>query len=148
MKALTRETLKLKSAFAGRKKPGNWIRDDLRPVDLLDAADFVRDMKAGKDRAVLFQSAIPYFALLTDEARIFLLPDFLATLVAYPHEILTKVCDFEDERGKVLLRALNPEELNAVNQFLLALSEWGGMRPFLAEIKKMAALVDTCRTRR
>src|SRR6266581_550222 len=99
MKTPTTELDRLKSAFSGRPKPRNWVRTDLRSVDLLDATDFVRDIEAGKDRSLLFQSAIPYFAFLTDEARLFLLPDLLATLITYPHEIVTKICDFEDERG-------------------------------------------------
>src|SRR4051794_29923628 len=108
MRAPITELSRLKLAFAGRQKPTKWFRDDLHPVDLLDATDFVREIEEGKDRSLLFQSAIPYFAMLTDEARLFLLPDLLATLIPYPHEIVTKICDFEDDRGKVLLGSLEP----------------------------------------
>lgn len=84
MKASAPKLDRLRSAFAGRQKPNNWVRNDLHPVDLLDATDFVREIEAGMDRSLLFQSAIPYFAFLTDEARLFLLPDLLATLGAIP----------------------------------------------------------------
>jgi len=146
MKALTTELARLRAAFAGRQKPENWVRNDLHPVDLLDATDFVRDIESGKDRSLLFQSAIPYFAFLTDEARLFLLPDLLATLVPFPHEIVTKVCDFEDEPGKVLFRALRPTERDAVARFMHSLSEWEGMRPYSDEIKELANLVEASRT--
>ncbi len=146
MKASPPEIGELKSAFAGRQKPNNWVRDDLHPVDSLDATDFVRDIEAGKDRALLFQTAIPYFAFLTDEARLFLLPDLLATLIPYPHEIVTKVCDFGDERGKVLLRSLAPAERNAVAEFIRSLSEWEGMRPYSDSIEELAGFVEASRT--
>jgi hypothetical protein len=146
LKALTSELARLKSAFAGRQKPDIWVRDDLHPVDSLDATDFVRDIEAGKDRDLLFQSVIPYFAFLIDEARFFLLPDLLAILIPYPHEIVTKVCDFEDERGKVLLGSLAPAERDAVAQFIHSLSEWEGMRPYLDRIKELAGLVEASRT--
>jgi len=146
MKASAPKLDRLRSTFAGRQKPSNWVRNDLHPVDLLDATDFVRDIEAGKDRSLLFQSAIPYFAFLTDEARLFLLPDLLATLVPYPHEIVTKVCDFEDERGRTLLASLAVAERDAVAQFLHSLSECEGMRPYSDDIKKLAGLVDASRT--
>jgi len=146
MKVLTTELGRLRAAFAGRQKPKNWVRNDLHPVDLLDATDFVGEIEAGEDRALLFQSAIPYFAFLTDEAQLFLLPDLLATLIPYPHEIVTKVCDFEDERGKFLLGALAPTERDAVAQFINSLSEWEGMRPYSDKIMELARLVEASRT--
>jgi hypothetical protein len=146
MKASPPELDRLKSAFSGRQKPSNWGLNDLNPVDLLDTTDFMRAIEAGKDRTLLFQSAIPYFALLTDEARLFLLPDLLATLVPYPHEIVTKVGDFEDERGKALLASLSPAERDAVTQFIHFLSEREGMRPYSDEIKELAGLVEASRT--
>src|SRR5881394_314157 len=56
MKAPATELARLKSAFAGRQKPTIWFREDLHPVDLLDATGFVRDIEGGKDRSLLFQS--------------------------------------------------------------------------------------------
>jgi hypothetical protein len=146
MRALTTEFNQLKSAFAGRQEPRDWVRKDLHPVDLLDAGDLVRDIEAGKDRSLLFQSAIPYFAFLTDEARVFLLPDLLASLIRYPHEIMTMVCDFEDERGRALLASLEPAERDAVARFILSLSEWQGMHPYSDEIGKLIALTEESRT--
>jgi len=46
------------------------VRENLHPVDSLDATDFVRDIESDTTGRSLFQSAIPYFALLTDEARL------------------------------------------------------------------------------
>jgi hypothetical protein len=129
MKAPTTELSRLKSVFAGRQKPANWFREGLHPVDLLDATDFVRDIEAGKDRSLLFQSVIPYFAFLSDEARLFLLPDLLDTLIPYPHEVVTKVCDFEAERGRTMPASLSLAEREAVTQFIHCLSEGQGMRP-------------------
>ena len=145
MKAPTTELGRLKSAFAGRQKPTNWFLEGLHPVDLLDATDFVRDIEAGKDRSLLFQSAIPYFAFLSDEARLLLLPDLLGTLIPYPHEVVTKICDFEDERGKALLASLSPAEREAVTQFIHCLSEWQGMCPYSDQIKELAGLVEASR---
>ena len=146
MKATPPETSELRSAFASRQQPTKWIRDNLHPVDLLDATDFVRDIEAGQDRSLLFHSAIPCFALLTDEARLFLLPDLLATLIPYPHEIVTTICNFEDERGKALLGSLDPAESAAVAQFIHSLSEWEGMHPYSDEIRELAGLVEASRT--
>ncbi len=72
---LDSEFQRLKTAFRDRQKPSRWVRENMHPVDSEDATDFVRDIESGHDRADLFESAIPYFALLTDEARLFLLPD-------------------------------------------------------------------------
>jgi len=146
MKDPTTELSRLRSAFAGRQKPANWFQEDLHPVDFQDATDFVRDIEAGKDRSLLFQSAIPYFAFLSDEARLFLLPDLLGTLIPYPHEVVTKICDFEDERGKAMLASLSSAEREAVSQFIHSLSEWQGMRPYSDQIKELTGLVEASRT--
>ena len=146
MKAPTLELGRLKSAFSGRQKPSTWVREDLHPVDLEDATDFVRDIEAGNERSILFQSAIPYFAFLSDEARLFLLPDLLSTLIAYPHEVVTQVCHFEDERGKALLISLTPAELEAVTRFIDCLSDWQVMRPYLDRIKELACLAEEIHT--
>jgi len=138
----------LKTAFATRKKPGHWVRHGLHPVDLLDATDFVKDIEAGKDRSLLFQSAIPYFALLTDEARLFLFPDFLATLVPYPHEIITMTGDLDDDRGQTLLASLTPTERDAIMQFIRSLSEQESFRPYSEDLSQLAGLVEASRTNR
>jgi len=52
---------------------------------------------------LLFQRAIPYFAFLTNEARIYLVPDYLSTSVQYPHQIISAVCELDDESDQVLL---------------------------------------------
>ncbi len=145
MKLPIPEIDRLKSAFTGRQKPKAWVRTGLHPVELLEATDFVRDIEAGKDRALLFQSAIPYFAFLTDEAQVFLLPDVLATLIPYPHEIVTKVCYFEDQRGNAILASLSPAERDAVAQFIHFLSEQQSMRPYWDDIKQLADLVEASR---
>ncbi len=84
--------------------------------------------------------------MLTDEARLFLLPDLLASLIPYPHETVTKICDFEDERGMVLLGLLATAERDAVAQFIHSLSEWEEMRPYSEEIEKLAGLIEASRT--
>jgi hypothetical protein len=146
MKATPPKLTVLRSVFAARKKPSKWVRDDLHPVDVFDAVDFVRDIESGKDRSLLFQSAIPYFSFLTDEARGYLLPDLLATFIPYPHEIITKVCDFQDARGRALIESLAAEERIAVAQFIQFLSEWEGMIPYSAEIRELASTFEECRS--
>lgn len=141
MKAPTPELDRLKSALAGRQKPSAWVRVDLHQLDLEDATDFVRDIEAGKDPSLLFQSAIPYFAFLSDEARLYLLPDLLGTLIPYPHEVVTMICHFEDERGRALLTSLTPAEREAVTQFIHCLFKRQGMRPYSDQIKELACLV-------
>ena len=136
----------LRFAFQRRPKPQKWVRDDLHPVYLLDATDFVRDIEAGKDRALLFQSAIPYFAFLTNEARVFLLPDYLGTITKYESFILSAVCDLDDERGKALLSSLTPAEQAAVRQFIAALSQSKDMQFYSEDIAKLAHLVDVSQT--
>lgn len=64
----------------------------------------------------------------------------------YPHEIVIKVCDFEDERGRALLASLSPEERDAVAHFVHSLCEWDGMRPYSDDIKELAGLVEASRT--
>ncbi|MDB6016558.1 MAG: hypothetical protein JWR19_1047 [Pedosphaera sp.] len=142
-KMLNTELEQLKMAFRGRQKPNKWVRENLHPVDSLDAEDFVRDIESGHDRAILFQSAIPYFALLTDEARLFLFPDYLGTLIPYPHQILETVCELEAERGQALLASFAPGEREAVMQFIDSISRWESMRPYLDEVLKFSALVKT-----
>ena len=127
---LDSELQRLKITFRDRQKPSKWVRENMHPVDSEDATDFVRDVESGHDRADLFQSAIPYFALLTDEARLFLFPDYLGALIPYPHQILDAVCDLEDERGQVLVASLSPAEKDAVMQFVHCLSKWESMRPY------------------
>jgi hypothetical protein len=137
---------RLKTAFAKCPKPTIWVRHDLHPVDAMDAADFVRDIESGHDRALLFQSAIRYFELLTDEAQFFLFPDYLGTLIPYPYQVLDTVCWLEDERGLALLEALAPEERDAALQFVNALLKWEGMQPHAEYIQKLADLVSAGRT--
>jgi hypothetical protein len=136
----------LRMAFQGRLEPKKWALDELHPVDLLDATDFVRDIQAGKDRALLFQSAIPYFALLTDEARAFLLPDYLATIVKYESHIISAVSELEDEGGKVFLASLSPAEQSAVSRFIEALARLERMQFYSEDIRKLTNLLKAGRT--
>jgi hypothetical protein len=145
---LDSELQRLKLAFRDRQKPSRWICDNLDPLHAELAVDFVHDIESGHDRADLFQSAIRYFSLLTDEARVFLLPDYLGTLIPYPHQVLFTVCELEHERGQVLLASLAPAEREAVIQFIDSLSTWEDMRPYSDEVKELAALTGASRTNR
>ena len=136
----------LRLAFQSHPKPEKWVLDDLHPVDLEDATDFVRDVQSGEDRALLFQSAIPYFAFLSDEARVFLLPDYLCTITKYESHIITAVGELEDERGKLLLASLSPAALAAVSRFVEALSRSEGMQFYSEDIRKLTHLVEVSRT--
>jgi hypothetical protein len=133
----------LKLAFRTRAKPEKWVRDDLHWLDLLDATGFVEDIESGTDRADLFQSAIPYFAFLTIEARAFLLPDYLGTSLKYPHHILSVSSDLDDERGRELLASLTPLELNAMRGFVGALFRLDCARFYQENLSKLENLVQT-----
>lgn len=135
------EFQRLKTAFGSRVKPSSWVRENLNRVDDLDARDFVREVESGRDRAHLFQSAIPYFAFLTGEARLFLFPDYLRTLALYPHQILDTVCELEEKRGQELLASLFPAERQAVVDFIVSLSKWEGMSPYSRYVQKLLDLV-------
>jgi hypothetical protein len=105
-------------------------------------------MKAGKDLALLFQGAIPYFACLTDEARVFLLPDYLGTIVEYDTHFIPAIVDFEGERGEALLASLTSAEQSALLQFIEALSQLDVMKFYSEEIRKLTSLVEASRTSR
>lgn len=145
---LDSELQRLKMAFRGRQKPSRWVCDNLDPLHTQLAADFVRDIESGCSRADLFQSAIRYYSLLTDEARLFLLPDYLGTLIPYPHQVLSMVCELENERGQVLFASLVPAKREAVVQFINSLSTWEDMRPYSDEVQRLAALAEASRTSR
>jgi hypothetical protein len=138
----------LKVAFQSRTEPRKWVRDDLHPVDALDATDFIADIQAGKDRALLFQSAIPYFAFLTDDARFFLLPDYLGTIAKYESHVITAVSDLDDERGRALLASLTPAEAAAVSLFITALSRSPEMQFYAKVTQELASLLEESRTMR
>ncbi|EEF59990.1 hypothetical protein [Pedosphaera parvula] len=142
---LEEELQSLRSAFKGRMKPERWVRDHLHPVDRLDAEDFVRDIEAGEDRALLFQSAIPYFAMLTDEARVFLLPDYLGTIAKYEHVVSDVAIELEPERSKSLLGSLTPAERAALLRFIRALAETEKMQFYLEELRELEQMVEASR---
>jgi len=142
------ELQRLKMAFRDRQTPSEWVCDNLDPLHAQFAADFVREVESGCNRADLFQSAIAYYSLLTDEARLFLLPDFLGTLIPYPHQAIYTVCAFESERGRALLVSLTPAELDAVMRFIDSLSRREDMRPYSDEVHQLAALAEASRKHR
>lgn len=133
----------LRAAFQGRPKPREWVRQDLHPLDLLEATDFVRDVEAGADRATLFQGAIPYFALLTEEARVFLLPDYLATIAEYETHIISAACELAGERAKVVLTSLTAIERAAVKQFIDALFRQKCLKYYAEEICELTRILES-----
>jgi len=144
---LDSELQRLKNAFRDRQNPSRWVRENLHPVDFEDATDFVREVESGHDKADLFQSAIPYFELLTNEARLFLLPDYLATLIPYPDQIIAVVVGLENQYGHELLASLSLAEHNAVMGFTDALSKWERMRPYADEFEQLATLLAAGRAK-
>jgi hypothetical protein len=133
----------LRAAFAKRPKPDKWVRDDLHPMDRMDGDYFVQHMKAGEDLALLFQSAIPYFALLTDEARLFLFPDYLATLFEDECHIFGVLAHFQGEHGKVLARLFTPAEREATLQFIDAFSKLERSKFYQEDFRELMDLISS-----
>ena len=107
----------LRRAFHARVRPTKWLRDGLHPMDAEDGREFIDDIERGGSPEKYFLSAIPYSAFLTHEADIFLLPDFLATIVTNPSQAVTVLCHYE-ESGRPALALLKREEREAVVSFV------------------------------
>ena len=125
----------LRQAFRGRAKPEKWLRDNLHPMDLEDGREFVDDISNGGSSEKYFLSAIPYPAFLTIEADLFLLPDFLATIVTDSSQAVTVLSHYQ-ESGKSALGVLTEEERAAVVSFtesLMKTEEAAWMRDPLSD---------------
>lgn len=112
----------LEAEFRVRGEVGRWLRDDLHPMDREDGQCFLDAVKAGEDPHTYFQSAIPYIAFLTDDARFHFLPDIMSTLVEHPGSIIGISCQIDGGAGIQLARLLTEGQKGAISTFLDALA--------------------------
>jgi hypothetical protein len=131
----------LRRAFHKRVKPTKWLRDNLHPMDAEDGDEFIADIESGGSAGKYFRSAIPYAAFLTPEADIYLLPDFLATIVSESSQAVTVLSHYQ-ESGRLVLASLTRDERDAVVSFvhsLIRIDDFAWMKDTLNEF---VALVE------
>ena len=104
-------------------------------MDLEDGQEFIDDVKNGGSPEKYFLSAIPYPAFLTVEADLYLLPDYLATIITDSSQAMAVLSHYQ-ESGKSVLSVLTEEERAATISFIESLmktEEAAWMRDPLSE---------------
>ena len=133
-------TLALRDAFRGRPRPSKWLCDELHPLDREDGSEFIADIERGASPAKYFLSAIPYASFLTLEAGVYLLPDYLASIVTESTQVVDVLCHLQSQYGWPVIEALTEEERVAVVRFLEVIEkteEVAWMKDPLSELKEL-----------
>lgn len=115
-------------------------------MDRDDGQWFLDAVAAGEDPRIYFQSAIPYIAFLTDEARLHFLPEIMATLIEHPGSIFDIGSQIVGDAGARLGSHLSAAQRAAISEYLDALAVADTTRAYGDEIRAMRSALTDCRT--